>query len=252
MAFRENIMIVEDESLIALELKRRLVNFGYDCSDIVNRGEDALALLDSKQFDLVLMDIHLQGELDGIETAWEIKRKFDVPVVFLTAYSDSSTLRKAKETEPYGYITKGSDPGEVYTTVEIALYKSRLDRKLRKQEKLSSAILDCLGEAIIATDDRLNIIFINRIAEKICGWVKEEVPGVPLYKILRLEKEKNNASFEAFQFPELLEQPFCFKKYYLINRMGERISIDGRYSNFDISDNNLKGRVLTFRKSNED
>jgi CheY-like chemotaxis protein len=126
------ILIVEDEGLVALDLKDRLESFGYEVTDIVPSGEMAVEKIGTQNPDLVLMDIMLSGEMDGIMTAEEIRKRLNIPVVYLTAYSEENILQKAKITEPYGYIIKPYNDRELHIAVEIALYKHAVDAEKEK------------------------------------------------------------------------------------------------------------------------
>jgi len=126
------ILIVEDEGFVALDLKDRLESFGYEVTDIVPSGEMAIEKIEALRPDLVLMDIMLSGEMDGIMTADEIRKRFNIPVVYLTAYSEDTLLQKAKITEPYGYIIKPYNDRELRIAVEIALYKHTMDAEKEK------------------------------------------------------------------------------------------------------------------------
>ena len=127
-----NILIVEDESIVGLDIQKRLVRMGYDVSAVVASGEAALASARKSPPGLVLMDIHIQGGMDGVETATLIRRRMDIPIVFLTAYSDENTLERAKATEPYAYVLKPFKDRELKTTIEIALYRHSIERELQQ------------------------------------------------------------------------------------------------------------------------
>lgn len=119
------ILIVEDEHIVAMGIKRMLKNLGYTVTGVASSGMDAISKAESTFPDLVLMDIMLKGELDGIEAAKEIKERFEVPVVYLTAYSDSNILERAKKTGPFGYIVKPFDEKDLHSNIEIALHRLR-------------------------------------------------------------------------------------------------------------------------------
>ncbi len=127
---KTNVLIVEDESIVALGLKRDLTKLGYGVSDIVSTGEDAIVKAGKHQPDLVLMDIRLSGEMDGIESAESIRKKFMIPVVYLTAYADDDTLERAKITEPFGYILKPFDIRSLQSTIEMGVYKSKIEKEM--------------------------------------------------------------------------------------------------------------------------
>lgn len=124
---RPKLMIVEDESIVAADLAERLAHLGYDVLASVASGEDALAGAEAQRPDLVLMDIRLQGLMDGVETAQELRSRLQLPVIFLTAYAEGSTLQRAKLAEPYGYILKPVEDRELEIVIEMALCKRRTD-----------------------------------------------------------------------------------------------------------------------------
>jgi len=132
------ILIVEDEGILAEGLKKRLTALGYTVTGIAARGEEAIAKAGQTRPDLVIMDIRLKGEMDGIEAAQVIRERFDIPVVYLTAYSDQQTLDRAKITEPYGYICKPVEERELHINIEIALYKHRTEKELLKKRELEA------------------------------------------------------------------------------------------------------------------
>jgi PAS domain S-box-containing protein len=129
------ILVVEDESIVAWELQSRLQNLGYSVPAVAFSGEEAISKTEAHHPDLVLMDIVLEGEMDGIETAHHINARFDIPVVYLTAHSDEKTLQRAKMTAPYGYILKPIGDRDLHVTIEMALYKHRMEKKLKESEK---------------------------------------------------------------------------------------------------------------------
>ncbi|AAM32650.1 transcriptional regulator [Methanosarcina mazei Go1] len=123
------ILIVEDEHIVAMGIKRMLKSLGYTVTGVASSGKDAISKAESTFPDLILMDIMLKGELDGVEAAKEIKERFDVPIVYLTAYSDSNILERVKKTGPSGYIVKPFDEKDLYSNIEIALHRSRKEKK---------------------------------------------------------------------------------------------------------------------------
>ncbi|MDD3985090.1 MAG: diguanylate cyclase [Methanobacterium sp.] len=125
------ILVVEDESIIAVDIKNKLEDLGYIVSKIVSNGKDAIKSVSEVDIDLVLMDIILQGNMDGIEAAREIKKYIDIPIVYLTAHSDKKTVKRAKLTGPFGYIIKPFSDEILRSTIEIALYKHKMDSKIK-------------------------------------------------------------------------------------------------------------------------
>ncbi len=137
-----SILIVEDEAIVAADLAAKLRRLGYTVCGSAERGEDALDLARERCPDLVLMDIRLAGEMDGVETAERIRRECDVPVIYLTAHSDRVTLDRAKRTEPFGYLLKPFDELELETHIEMALYKHQAEETLREGEERFHAAFD--------------------------------------------------------------------------------------------------------------
>lgn len=130
------VMIVEDEAVVALHLRQELTKLGYTVTGIAAGGEQALKMIDELFPDIVLMDIHIQGEMDGIETAGRIPRYLHIPIVFLTAYSEDTTLKRAADTHPYGYLIKPFLGRELHATIKMALERSRADEAVRENEAL--------------------------------------------------------------------------------------------------------------------
>ncbi|MDZ7793556.1 MAG: response regulator [Spirochaetia bacterium] len=124
------ILLVEDESIVAMDMERRLNALGYSVIEHVLSGEDAVTKAEQEKPDLILMDIHLKGNMDGIQAAERIKSTLGTPVIYITAYSDETTLARAKVTEPFGYILKPFQEREIYSTIEMALYKYKIEQEL--------------------------------------------------------------------------------------------------------------------------
>jgi len=185
----ERILIVEDEIITAEDIRESLLDMGYSVLGIVSSGEEAIEKLEADNPDLVLMDIMLMGEMDGIETANEIRSRFNIPVVYLTAYGDKEIMERAKISEPFGYILKPFNERELQINIEIALYKHKMERRLRESEQWLSSILKNLGEAVMATDKNGIIKFMNPFAEAITGWKWEFASGKPLATVFNIISE---------------------------------------------------------------
>ncbi|MFW5812207.1 MAG: putative bifunctional diguanylate cyclase/phosphodiesterase [Alkalispirochaetaceae bacterium] len=222
------LLIVEDERIIALDLRRRVEKFGYTVCDVVSSAEDAIRAVEEHRPDIVLMDIMLNGERDGTDAAVEIKERFGTPIVFLTAYADEHTLQRAKRAEPVGYVLKPFKERELYTTIEIAIYKSRVDRTLLKQERLFNAILSSIGEALIATDATGKVNFLNPVAERLTGWKEEEAKGEEIDQVVQLF---DHNSQERLSFPlDQIEADsfFEFDELYLLTKLQGHVNVSGR------------------------
>jgi len=197
------ILIVEDEGLIARDIEDMVRNAGYEIGAVVGTGEEAVEKAETTHPDLILMDIILRGEMDGVEAAEKIREGFNIPVIYLTAHTDENTLQRAKLTEPLGYTLKPVDQKELMTVIEMALYKHQMEEKLRERQGWLSTILQSIGEGVIATDRFGNITFMNPVAEKLTGWNQPESIGKPLTSVLHLVDE-DTGKLVRVAIPELL------------------------------------------------
>jgi two-component system, response regulator PdtaR len=134
------IFIVEDEAIVANDIKETLISLDYRVTGIAKSGETALEKVKETRPDLVLMDIHLAGKMDGVEAAGKIHVLFNIPVIYLTAYADKVLLDRAKVTEPYGYVIKPYDERELHSVIEMALYKHRVEREIKKRDTILFAV----------------------------------------------------------------------------------------------------------------
>lgn len=137
-----NILVVEDESIVSKDIQQSLKKLGYNVVGAASTGDVAVQLAEEKQPDLILMDIMLKGAMSGIDAATEIKEKLNIPVIYLTAYADESTLSKAKITEPFGYILKPFKEIDLHTSIEMALFKHKKETELRKERDLLYSLVE--------------------------------------------------------------------------------------------------------------
>jgi PAS domain S-box-containing protein len=184
------IIVVEDEVVIALRLQRRLTSMGYDIAGIAYTGEEAVEKAKILQPDLILMDIMIPGKLDGIEAAKIIKADLDIPVVFLTAFSEDKIIKRAREAEPYGYILKPFQDREIKAGVEIALYKKEMEKSLRESDKRFKEFLENLGDVAYEIDIYGNITYTNKAAEKLTGLPLKKIVGKPFLPLFTEKSQK--------------------------------------------------------------
>jgi len=242
------IVVVEDESIVAEHIRRSLQKLGYSVSSVVNTGEKAIKCVEENNPDLVLMDIVLQGEMDGIETARKIRSRFNIPVVYLTAYSDEKILERAKITEPFGYVIKPFSERELRINIEIALYKHRMELELKENERWLAATLKSLGEAVIATDKKGIIRIMNPFAEVLTGWKREEALGKPLAAVFNVISEGKDKTIEDPITKAIRQDSFYGLEDHtvLIARMGTRIPVDIIGTSIKDDADNVIGVVLVF------
>ncbi len=189
------IMIVEDERIVAKDLQFRLQGLGYQVAAMASEGNDAIAKATVARPHLVLMDIRIEGDIDGIQTAEAIRSELDIPVVFLTAYADQATLARAKITEPFGYILKPFEERELQSTIEIALYRHKAEQRLRESEKRYRSLVDN-SQGLIWTHDLTGVLMsINPAAAHLLGYEPAEVVGRDLREFVPEEHHSALAQY---------------------------------------------------------
>ncbi len=240
----ERILIVEDEKIIAIDLQRRLERFGYIVVGMAGEGKEAVDMALSLEPDIILMDIMLAGSMDGVEAARTIKVTKDIPFIFLTAYTDEKTLERAKEVQPYGYILKPFKERELYTTIDIALYKHEMARKLTRQEQLFSAILQSINDGIIATDMDLNVQFMNQVAEHITGAKEDEAKGKSISRFLTLTESTTKKDILS-GVTNVGEHSTYFNDVTLRNQAGQTLVLDGSITRIHERSNATNGYLIT-------
>jgi two-component system, cell cycle sensor histidine kinase and response regulator CckA len=164
---KTSILIVEDEGIVAKNLNSKLEQLGYEVAGTATSAEEAVEMALELRPQLILMDIQLSGQRDGIQAAEAIRAQYDVPVIYLTAHSDPATLSRAKLTGPFGYILKPFEMRDLATQIELALYKHQADKQVHEQREWLRVTLTSIGDAVIATDaDRAHHVF-NPVAEPV-------------------------------------------------------------------------------------
>jgi len=189
---KQAIFIVEDEAIVADDLRETLISLGYTVAGTAKSGEIALEKVKDLRPDLVLMDIHLAGKIDGVETAGKIHELYEIPVIYLTAYSDKALLDRAKVTEPYGYVIKPYDERELHSVIEMTLYKHSMDDKLKESEDRLRKLNDELEARVAARTASLRqqLQFLQQLIDTI--------PAPVYYKNSKGEYLGCNNAFETY------------------------------------------------------
>lgn len=170
MVDAKKILIVEDETIVALDIEKKLTKSGYEVVGCVTSGEAAIDKVKESPPDLILMDIILEGDIDGIETAEHIKRDFDIPIIYLTAHSHPQILERAKLTEPYGYIIKPFDRRSLHATIEMALYKHSMKLKLKEKDDNFRNLAENATDGILMTTINGSHVYANQRATELTGY----------------------------------------------------------------------------------
>ncbi|MFP4383539.1 MAG: PAS domain S-box protein [Spirochaetia bacterium] len=185
---KNRILIVEDEVIVAENIREKCVSFGYEVAGIESRGKDAVERAVREQPDLVLMDIKLKGDMDGIEAAERIKNRVDIPVLYLTSYSDDSTISRARITGPFGYVLKPFRDKELYSNIEMALYKHAIEKKLKESEDRYRRLSELMS-------DYAYLVEIDPEGESTLLWITEAFTRMTGYTVTIPSPGKNLRSF---------------------------------------------------------
>ena len=251
MRAAKNILVVEDERVVARDIQRTLTDLGYDVPETAATAEQAIHLASEHCPDLVLMDIRIKGDRDGIETAGILRKRFGVPVIYLTAYADAPTVERAKATEPLGYLLKPVKANELRSVVEIALYRHEIEKRLREHEQWLATTLRTIADAVISTDPEGRINYMNPVAEALIGKRLDNALGRPCRDVLHLFDNRSGAALE-----NPIDQAL---------RAGKTITVEGSLANPDGSEHfvtdstapivddsgRILGAVMVFRDISE-
>ncbi len=249
---KTQIMIVEDEGLVALEIKEALERMGYGVPHVVSSGDDALNKVITDRPDLILMDIRIEGAKDGIDTAKEIHEDYNVPVVYLTAHSDEKTLERAKLTESYGYILKPFKDRDLKVTIEMALSKAQKEKDLIGSRKQYSLILRSLNEGVIVADTKGTVKYANDTALSILHTDQAEILGKSIINIFTLiDRQTGKPVLIPITKPVVENAIITYQNYLLINKQGREIQIDCSIAPLINGNHVVVGIILIFKSLEE-
>jgi two-component system cell cycle sensor histidine kinase/response regulator CckA len=187
------VLVVEDEALIAEELRERLTQLGAAVVGTLDTAEAAVETAILTRPDIVLMDIRLRGKRDGIAAAGDIRDQLDTPVIFLTSHSDRTTLERAKQSAPFGYVLKPFEERELLVAIEMAQHRHALERQLRESERRYAQTLHGIGDGVVATDVHGHVTFMNPMAEALTGWTLADAKGSPIDSVLRISRDTDGS-----------------------------------------------------------
>jgi two-component system, cell cycle sensor histidine kinase and response regulator CckA len=224
------VMIVEDEAIIARDIQTQLVRFGFAVTGTTTTAADAFRDIEENRPDIVLMDIRLGGEMDGVQAADIIRSRYALPVVYLTAHADEATLQRARVTEPFGFIVKPFSKANIKAALTMALYKHGVERELEDSRTLLSTILQGLADAVLVADPSGEILFLNRAAEQLTGWRHQDATGKSLLQIAPIhDGDARLISAELLQQAVAQGSPVRMPRgSALIGKDGNAIEISGQ------------------------
>jgi len=246
---KAKILVVEDEYILALDLENQLESLGYAVAGHAASGREAIRKAKTSRPDLILMDIKIRGPMDGIETAKAIGERFDIPVLYLTAFSDAEFLKRAKITKAFGYLIKPVKKQELAANIEMALDKHALEQTIRRNEAWYLSMLSSIGDGVIATDEQGRICFMNSVAERLMGRSSSEATGEMIDKVFSI---RDPLTFKPLSLPidEVIRKSIIFPlpaECELSRPNNEILPIGGNVAPLLGFEGNRIGIVLTFR-----
>ena len=245
----KQILIVEDDSDVVGYIEHLLKSLGYGVCAVVSSGKAAMQKAAEAQPDLALIDMMLAGDMDGIAVAEQMRARFNIPVVYLTAYVDQRLLKRAQIAEPFGYVLKPFAERRLHLNIEIALYRHEMERKFKESEQRLSTILRSIGEAVIATDENGRVQFINSVGEDLTGWRQEDAFGKDLEEVFSVISEGTETPIKT-HIMEALQGGIIVglgEPNMLAARDGKETPIDYSAAPIRNDKKNAAGVVLAFR-----
>jgi PAS domain S-box-containing protein len=247
---KAHILIAEDDAAVASSIAIALTELSYLVIGTVATGKEAIAKDSSGHPDLILMDINLEGDMDGIEAARLIHEKHNTPIIFLTALADHATLARARASAPFAYLVKPFSPRELEAAVETALFRASLEHRLTDQRLWFESVLNCIGDAVIAADVHGVVTFINPVGEHLTGCKRDKAVGRDIAEVFRTIDEQTREPVEAPEAralrgnTDLMEES---EDVILIAADGIERPINSTVSPINDAQGNLLGIVAVFR-----
>ncbi len=244
---RIRVLIVENEGLVGCDLASTLERLGYQVAGMCRTGEEVLDTVEDLRPDVVLMDIHLAGRLDGIETARLLDAKFPAAVIYLTACSDAETVARAKDTHPSGYLLKPYNEAELGACLEIAAARNRDERKRERYEESFFHAFQSLADGVVGADLAGRVLFVNPAGERVLGWKAEEAMGRSLSEVYAIH---NTEGEMMMVLPADDKEDAAPRQLLLTNRAGDRVRIEDRVTAVHDEQGSVVGLVILFRALN--
>ncbi len=242
------ILIVEDNKSSASVLIYMLKSLKYAVSGVAESAEQTFKELEKQVPDLILMDIMLIGDKDGIDIAAEFKDKYDVPIIYITALSDDRTLQRAKQTDPYGYISKPYEMKDLKGTIEFVINKKETDRKIREQDLWFKNTLNSLNDAIITLDKNDKVSFINSISERMFELDAKEIKGKNFEDLFVIEDDTTVESLIYLSQQSTMElDGSCFRNKIITNKSGMKLFVEEKISEIFDHKNDRIGKIVNLR-----
>lgn len=221
------ILIVEDDHIIGMDLDRIVSEFGYEVTGIATSGQEALMMTEQQEPDLALMDIRLGSGLDGMAVAEQLRAKWSIPVIFVTAHANLETVRQTSALGAFGHLTKPIRPEELRAAISIALHQHHDFYELLQSNVWLSSLLGSITESVLAVDQNGKVIYLNPQAESITGWFAGDALGKPVDEVLRLFSPEGLALPETrVKMAAITQNGMAREKFLLRRRAGQNVPVE--------------------------
>jgi len=237
-----NILLVEDDRITSKLIQKYIYDIGYNLAAAAGSASEALEAIEKKQPDLILMDINLEGAIDGIEFAKSIASKYTIPFVYITSSVDYSTIERAKESNAYGYIIKPFDKRDLRAAIEMAFLRHDMETRIKEDEQKMATILNSIVDMVVVVDSDGYINYINASGLKMLGKDRDMILGKPISDVVKIGSNPNEES-DVF-FPMTMNY-IEFNNYLKTN--GKSIPVDFTSTPLWMENGKLKGAVLVIR-----
>ena len=241
---RIRVLIVENEGLVGCDLAATLQALGYEVAGLLRSGEEALEMADELRPDVVLMDVHLSGALDGIDTASQLIQRIPVAIIYLTACADAETVNRAKVTHPCGYLLKPYNEQELRVALELAAARNRAEQARRGREQTFFHAFQSLADGVIGADLGGRVLFLNPAAERVLGWTADDGVGRTLGEVYAIHTKDGETTP---LLPSVEEGQAAPRELLLTTKAGSRIRIEDRVAPVRDGQGSFAGVVILFR-----
>ncbi len=249
---RPKLLIVEDEGIVGLDLQEKLTSAGYDVPQVTPSAAEAIRCIEADRPDLVLMDIRIQGPMDGIATAEMIRKRFALPIIFVTAHADVGTLGRAREIGPFGYIVKPISALTLTGTIEMALHKHQMERRMAEHRAWLSTVLNTIPDAVVVTDTQGKVEFMNAAACTLLGRMSDGALGANVAAVLPLQNDETPDFTEHAFERAMLSGEFRLPRETFLHTADGRgnLLVEGQVA-LSRADVRVAGAVFTLRDVSE-
>lgn len=244
-----DILIADYEKTVAQELEKCLKGLGYKVIDIAYSGEEAIEKTDRLRPQVVLMNTRLKGTIDGLQTGSHIRDYQDIPIIYTIDYGSQATIRRVGATGPFGYIFRPFDEKQIFATIETALLRHQLERKLQQSQQWLNTTLTSIGDGVIATDEQGMVRFINPIAMEHTGWRHMDAIGKSLSEVFPLVDENSHETIDILG-SRVIRMKMAYNRAFeglLLPGKGDPVPVEATLTSIQDGKGKVYGMVLVFR-----